>query len=227
VVDYSGTNTSIQGNTIANQLDSGVLLYGSQHTVEGNTITENGQAGVEIGGTGNISSVQNNSISDNSGLGIDLGGDGVTFNNQGTITGPNNYQNYPVLTLATSDGSTTRVIGTLVSDANQTYSIDVYANQTCDPSAFGEGQTYLGSFNTTTDGSGLASFDETISAGASEPYGITATATGDNGTSEFSYCRPLATSNLNWVQAHLKSSNTSPICIRKSGSNSRWDRVRR
>ena len=47
----------------------------------------------------------------------------------------------------------------------------------------------------------MAVFDELISAGAIEPVGISATATGNNGTSEFSYCRPVATPNLNWAQA--------------------------
>ena len=51
-------------------------------------------------GTGN--SIHGNAIFSNEGLGIDLGGDGVTFNHQGAINGPNNYQNYPVLFLATS-----------------------------------------------------------------------------------------------------------------------------
>ena len=98
------------------------------------------------------------------GLGIDLGGDGVTFNHQGAINGPNNYQNYPVLFLATSDGSTTRLVGTLDSEANQNYAIDVYTNPACDPTFFGEGQTYLGSFNVTTNTSGHASFDQTLTA---------------------------------------------------------------
>jgi len=152
--------------------------------------------------------IQSNSIHDNAELGIDLGGDGVTFNHAGLVSGPNNYQNYPVLSVATSDGSTTRVGGSLVSDANQSYTIDVYTNPTCDPSWFGEGQTYLGSFDVTTDGSGVAIFDQTLSAGTTEPYGISATATGEDGTSEFSYCRPVATPNLNWVQAQTISGNS-------------------
>ena len=53
----------------------------------------------------------------------------------------------------------------------------------------------------TTDASGIIIFDEEIAAGVTEPHGVSATATGGNGTSEFSYCRPSATPNLNWVQA--------------------------
>ena len=191
---------TIQGNTISNQSESGIFLQGSQHTVENNIISSNGGAGVEIaGGTG--VSIRSNSIHDNTDLGIDLAGDGITFNHAGFISGPNNYQNYPVLSLATSDGNTTRVGGALVSDANQSYTIEVFDNPTCDPSWFGEGQTHLGSFDVTTNENGISIFDQTLNVGMLEPQGITATATGEDGTSEFSYCRPVATPNLNWVQA--------------------------
>ncbi|MCC7367815.1 MAG: hypothetical protein IT306_05305 [Chloroflexi bacterium] len=39
-----------------------------------------------------------------------------------------------------------------------TSGIDVYANDSCDPSGYGEGQTYLGSTSVTTNGSGNATF---------------------------------------------------------------------
>ncbi len=206
IVDYSGTNTIIRGNTISNNSSHGIFLGGVQHNVEDNVIASNGGTGVLI--SGSSIAIRRNSMVDNTELGIDLGGTGVSFNHAGIISGPNNYQNYPVLTLASSDGSTTRVVGTLVSEANQTYTIDVYASPICDPSSFGEGQTYLGLFDVTTDGSGLANFDQTIASGAAEPHGITTTATGSNGTSEFSYCRPLATSNLNWAQAQTVASGS-------------------
>ena len=206
IVDYSGTNTSIQGNTISNNTNHGIFLGGSQDVVEDNVIRSNGGNGVLI--SGSSIAVRRNSMFDNTELGIDLGGAGVSFNHAGIVSGPNNYQNYPVLSLATSDGATTRLVGTLFSDASQSYSIDVYANPTCDPSSFGEGQTYLASFNVTTNASGLASFDQTVSAGTVEPVGITTTATGPNGTSEFSYCRPVSTSNLNWVQAQTVSGSS-------------------
>ena len=47
-------------------------------------------------GTGN--EIRLNSIFSNTGLGIDLGGDGVTLNNSAPHTGPNDYQNFPVIT---------------------------------------------------------------------------------------------------------------------------------
>ena len=207
LVDEGVDGITIQGNMISDLSGSGISLQGSQHIVEGNIISNNGGTGVEIGGGTGIN-VRENSIYNNADLGIDLAGDGVTFNHAGDVSGPNNYQNYPVLSLATSDSDTTRVGGALVSDANQSYTIDVYVNPTCDPSWFGEGQTYLGSFDVTTDGDGISIFDQTLSTGTVETQGVTATATGPDGTSEFSYCRPVATPNLNWFQAQTISSSS-------------------
>ena len=75
--------------------------------------------------------------------------------------------------------------------SNQTYTIEIFANDACHPMYFGGGKTFLGSFSVTTDSNGVVIFDEEIAAGVTEPFGVSATATGANGTSEFSYCRPL------------------------------------
>src|SRR4029079_18384634 len=101
---------------------------GTIDVAEGNTIAGNG-FGIRITGdtaTNNI--VAGNNIFGNAGLGIDLGGDGVTLNHQGNAAGPNAYQNFPVLNLATSDGSSTRVAGTLTSFPGQNHRIDIFAN---------------------------------------------------------------------------------------------------
>jgi len=194
------SSSTIKGLAIHGNFNNGIAVNGSGNTITGNTIASNAGAGISVAsGSGNT--MLGNTIFSNGGLGIDLGGDGVTFNHQGVIVGPNNYQNYPVLSVATSDGVSTRVGGVLNSDPNQSYTINVFANDSCDPSFFGEGQTYLGAFSVTTDSNGQAIFDQTVGGGVVEPHGVAATATGSNGTSEFSYCRPVATSNLNWVQA--------------------------
>jgi CSLREA domain-containing protein len=202
----NGGSASPEDGLAFTEARAGVYIAGPDNTIGGtapgadNTIAFNEGAGVSVGsGTGNT--IRGNSIFSNEEPDIDLGGDGVTFNHAGAIPGPNNYQNYPVLTLATSDGSTTRLVGTLESETSQSYTIDVFANETCHPNFFGGGKNYVGSFSVTTDANGLADFDESLSTGATEPLGITVTATGSNGTSEFSYCRPVATPNLNWVQA--------------------------
>ncbi len=203
-----------EGNLIGGNGDHGVNIAGagtSGNQVRGNWIgisrdgiatIPNGTNGVAIGiSTGNT--IRGNRIYANGGLGIDLGIDGVTFNHQGAIAGPNNYQNYPVLTLATSDGSSARVKGTLASTINTDFNIEFFANPVCDPTAFGEGQTFLGAFQVTTDSNGQASFDQSFPTAMVEGQGVSATATNlsSNDTSEFSYCRPVSTANINWPAA--------------------------
>jgi hypothetical protein len=78
--------------------------------------------------------------------------------------------------------------GTLNSLPNTTFTLEFFSNNECDPSGFGEGETFLGATTVTTDGSGDASFSVTfaMSVGCNS---ITATATDPAGnTSEFSNC---------------------------------------
>ena len=53
-------------------------------------------------GTGN--EIRFNAIFSNTGLGIDLGGDGVTLDNSVPHTGPNDHQNFPVITSVVERG---------------------------------------------------------------------------------------------------------------------------
>ena len=138
-----------------------------------------------------------NDIYSNGGLGIDLGNDGVTPNHTGDVAGPNDLQNFPVLTSAVEYNNQFTVQGTLSSDPNTTYRIAVFANTTvpADPSGYGEGQRYLGSFSVTTDGAGNASFNQLLtnaSVTAGEMISATATRLTAAGqptdTSEFSRC---------------------------------------
>jgi uncharacterized repeat protein (TIGR01451 family)/CSLREA domain-containing protein len=161
-----------------------------------NIIANNGGDGVKITNpldTGNL--ITENSIYGNSGLGINLVGEtedvnGVTANDIGDgDSGPNNLQNYPIITHAVAAGSQT-ISGVLHSEANTEYAIDFYLNATCDGSGYGEGATYIGSTFIATDGNGNQSFTlsfapSTFSAGQF----VTATARDSDGnTSEFSAC---------------------------------------
>ncbi len=166
----------------------------------GNAIAFNGGNGVTItsfeagGGTGNA--ISGNSIFSNRFLGIDLEGGtedayGVTANHAGgpVTSGPNQLQNYPVLTSAVSSGGATAIKGTLNSAANANYTIEFYSNQGGDPSGFGEGQDFVGSLPVTTDASGNASFTTSIPMALGGLF-ISATATTPNvvsgsDTSEF------------------------------------------
>jgi hypothetical protein len=150
-------------------------------------------------------SLSENAIFSNASLGIDVGDNHVpTLNDSMGHVGPNHFQNFPVLTAATNGA----VAGTLSSTPNTTFRIEFFANAQADPCGYGEGQTYLGFVNVTTDGSGNASFTANLSTLV--PTGqcnITATATnlstGD--TSEFAKDIPKLTT----VTAVTSSANTS------------------
>jgi len=172
-------------------------LIGGNGPGERNVIAFNGGAGVAIGaGVTDLSTdnrVLGNSIHDNGGLGIDLASDGVTANDPGdTDTGPNNLQNFPVLSSAISEGSSTVIAGTLDGLAGTAYSIELFSNPICDDSGNGEGQTFLGEVSVTTDGTGIASFRVSLPRLAAIERVVTATATDSAGnTSEFSPCVPV------------------------------------
>jgi hypothetical protein len=198
------TGNLVQGNQIGadgsanralgNTLD-GVFIDApaSRNTIGGtaaraeNLIAANHGAGVDItgaGATGNA--LLANAIFANGGPGIDLGDDGITPNDSLGHAGPNNYQNFPILTSARISGGLITIQGTISSTANTTFRLEFFASALGDLSGFGQGQTFLGFARVTTDGSGHSRFTVTFAARAAEAV-ITATATDPAGnTSEFS-----------------------------------------
>lgn len=163
-----------------------------------NVIAFNGGDGIFIGPTGGTGhGIFENSIHSNGGLGIDLGPDGVTANDpQDPDTGPNNLQNFPVITTVTPGAGTVTVQGTLNSVPSTNFTILIYNSPVCDPSGNGEGQTFLGSTNVTTDAGGNAPFIVVFPVSLAGGSVVTATAGRfiDLGkgftdeTSEFSAC---------------------------------------
>jgi hypothetical protein len=177
-------------------------VIGGTNPGEGNIIAFNGGLFLAPAGVGVIG--QHNKIVGNriygtkqrttsDGLGIDLNDDGVTANDAcDADTGPNGLQNFPVLTFASSSGGVTDVQGTLNSVASTSYRIEFFWSPACNPSGHGEGQTYLGFTNVTTDVSCNASFDVTFPVTLPPSARISATATDPGGnTSEFSACTSL------------------------------------
>ena len=166
---------------------------GGQGPGEGNVIAYNSGTGVAIGrdagDTSRGNRVAGNSIHDNGGLGIDLGSDDVSANDPGDgDRGPNNFQNFPVLSAALRDGASTEVRGSLNSSPATSYTIEFFMNPACYSSGNGEGQIFLGQTTVATDGSGNAAFVATLPA-PSVGQVVTATATDPAGnTSEFSRC---------------------------------------
>lgn len=191
----------VQGNTLGTDLSASLALpnsYGieilgsaSTNTIggtgagEGNRIWFHPNDGIAIS-AGTNNALRGNSIFANH-LGIDLGASGVDTNDLNDADlGANQLQNYPVLSAATNSLTSTVIAGSLHSIALQTYGLDFFSSPTNEPTGYGEGATYLGSTNVTTDGSGNASFFATLPVPVVGRY-ITATATDPFGnTSEFS-----------------------------------------
>lgn len=205
--DPGPSGNRIQNNAILENRFRGVVLtQGSNgNVVARNTIRDNGLDGIAVGRPGEVDSFNNtftaNSIFNNTGLGIDLynagAGDGEsvpTLNDAGDLDrGNNGLVNFPTLGSAINNGLNTVVQGVYSARANATYRLEFFSSPTGDPSGFGEGETYLGFLDVTTDGSGNAPFTANLPVVAAGAV-ITATATnlagGDsqelNSTSEFS-----------------------------------------
>ncbi len=154
----------------------------------GNTIAFSAGIGVNVDATaGNGNDIRLNAIYSDTGLGIDLGGDGVTLNNSVPHTGPNNHQNFPVITSIANVPGTTTVIGTLNSSPSAAFTLDFYTLSAMNSSGYGEGRYLLGSGSVMTNAAGIASFSIGFPMPAQGAQYVAATATDAGGnTSEFS-----------------------------------------
>jgi hypothetical protein len=169
--DASGTQALGNASNGVHALDAndGNNTIGGEAPGAGNTIAFNGNDGVLVDGS-SADAIQGNSIFANGNLGIEL------------LHGGNHDQAAPVLTSATTDGTSTTITGTLASTPNTTFTLEFFAN---DPS--GVGQRFLGSVQVTTDADGNASFTVTFAVALDPGTMITATATDSaNDTSQFS-----------------------------------------
>ena len=213
--NYIGTNAAGAAN-LGNGA-SGILISRGAETNQvgggtalANVIAYNAQTGVAVTGAGTTGdSIRFNSIYGNGSIGIDLGSnpqyDGVQVNHAGTTSGPNNLQNYPLITAATP-GSTTVISGTLTSLASTIYTLDFYADTTPDITFYGPGRTIWDRLRSRRIAVGTAAFTATLSPATTTGEWVTATATDPAGdTSEFSGDRELpystpALSKSTWTQ---------------------------
>ncbi len=230
----SGSNAAanlIAGNFIGTDL-SGTLALGndtdgvavqgaSDNTVGGtaagarNTIAFNGRDGVRVdGGTGN--SIQRNSIfGQENGLGIEL------------LNGGNQGQGFPTLTAATTDGDTTTVAGTLAGVPATTFTVEIFVNDECNPSGYGEGAHFLAALAVAADGDGNAGFAITVAIAVNPGQFITATATDPDGnTSEFSACLVVTGPGTRgkasvWLRAAAPDQTAAGLA-RPEGREGRW-----
>ncbi|MCB8980728.1 MAG: right-handed parallel beta-helix repeat-containing protein [Ardenticatenaceae bacterium] len=189
LVQYNTIGLNLNGDALGNGshglfLDANVALT----LVVDNTIAHNNAAGVAIVASSTQNTVYANSIWANGGLGIDLNDDGVTAHDgvNDADTGANNLQNAPLMRSA--NPTTGDISGTMEGVPNTVYRLDFYANDTCDPAGYGEGQVYLGNGSVTTGATGSQQFTVAVGGYAAGDF-ITTTATDPSGnTSEFSIC---------------------------------------
>ncbi|MGH9761618.1 MAG: hypothetical protein ACREAC_12390, partial [Blastocatellia bacterium] len=153
-VQGNSIGTGVSGVALGNGFD-GVFVSGSSNRIggvssgTGNTIAFNARAGVFVLGfdaTGNA--ILSNSIFSNGAFGIRLAPPTEP-------PGPNNLEKPPALDSASPTG----LQGTLTSLPNAQFRIECFSNTACDPSGYGQGQTFLGSTNVTTDAAGAATIN--------------------------------------------------------------------
>ncbi|MDX1997023.1 MAG: right-handed parallel beta-helix repeat-containing protein [Thermoanaerobaculia bacterium] len=203
ISDPNAAPSVIEGNRIGVGSDGvtpvpnardGIHLDGSENVeVRGNVIRFNEGNGIRV--TGNLPpgrrgiSILGNSIADNLGIGIDLEGAlGVDANDDGDLDdGPNGLQNFPVLlarNLTATGGSVRGIVRGLPGVPLQ---IELFASDACSLAGHGEGQDWIAATSVSTDAGGLAEFEIPVT-GDSRGRVLTATATSERGTSEFSAC---------------------------------------
>jgi hypothetical protein len=200
-------------------------------------IVNNAGAGVLVENGAMVDSFT--TVAFNGGLGIDLAPLGVTANDpQDADTGPNNLQNWPVLTSASSTNN--NVQGTINSTPNARIEIYFYYNDACDASGNGEGQFAVHSGGgggsqslivVNTDASGNASFNSNLAGSVFAGKFLTATARGTTfpfTTSEFSNCVQIAGAvanpgTLQFSSATYsvnESAGTATITVTRTGGSS-------
>lgn len=178
--------------------ESGILIDGSSgNTIGGsafgqmNVIAYNGNHGIDIlSGSGN--EISKNSIYENGALGINLAGGTenesfVTENDSGDADGgPNDLQNYPIIEAVTIVNDGIQVKGSLTSQPNSLFNINIYANSEADNGQFGEGEIFVGAVMVSTNESGLAEFETVFPFSGDNAYFCSTATDQFNNTSEFS-----------------------------------------
>jgi len=208
--------TDVSGLLPLGNRSTGLVLFATFSVISGNTIAFNGFGDPAGGGVLAVSSdrlhgidcctIRGNSIFENTSDGsVPGGGQGILgdnsnilcmFREEGGIT----EQNFPALTYALADGSEIRIRGTLNTGLGAR--IEFFSNTACDPSGYGEGQTFIGFTDVFSDDleSCNADYDVTLPVAVEVGQSITATATGVHtfqgkqyfgGTSQFSNCVPV------------------------------------
>jgi len=213
------TNNTIQGNQIGFDSDGqplggnyGISIYEANNNLiggltlqTGNEIAHQGFYGIVLSGEMNLlgqwvtktenNQIQSNRIYDNGDVGICLNPRAgcPTLNDDYDVDlGPNHLINFPRIYSAEYDGAFLNldVVMPGLLNVTLTYSLDYFISSTCDPSGYGEGETFFRNESVIASMGGSIRFQRSWPAG-SDVLGkyLTITATDPDGnTSEFSKC---------------------------------------
>ena len=121
-------------------------------------------------------------------------------------------KNFPILSTAVTNGSTTTINGVLDGTANTPFTIQFFASTSCDASGNGEGQTFVGSVSKITGGGGHLNLGPALVSGIVPGSFVTATATTatqTKNTSEYSPCVQVTGSFTSTLQFSTGSLNPS------------------
>ncbi len=206
-IDVRSSGNTIDGNLIGTKKDGksplgnqgfGLYINGNQADdnavgISATNVIAFNEWGVGVEGSGSEGNrILSNSIFNNQiDPGIDLDADRRTANDPlDADTGPNNLQNYPVVSSAKNKGTKTIVRGRLNSLPNETFTLRFYSNP---KSSKGEGKTFIGEKIVNTDPAGNATFGLQRTPKVKAGLYVTATATNDRtgDTSEFSVPRQV------------------------------------
>ncbi len=195
----SNLGGTLLANTIRFMTNGGVLLganAGTGNSVRTNLIYDNGAV------------VFDSSVGD--GFDLDLDADGPTADHAGSLSGPNNLQNFPFVNKIYWSGYTPppanstnidAIVAGNLNSAPGVYKIDFYYSPRCDNGAFhvlgrGHAAAYLGNTTVTVAGGGTsAAFSKAVTVpGNAANSVLSLTATDANGnTSEIGSCGFLST----------------------------------
>ena len=131
--DSTGTVAIANGDEASSSMPAPpATAIGSTTAGAGNTIADNTGDGVQVVGNGTTgNAIRGNSIFGNGLLGIELGTSGVPSTNilGGSTSGPNNDENYPVLTIVSyTPGVGTTIAGNINTAPNTTVFVDLYTD---------------------------------------------------------------------------------------------------
>ncbi|HEX7830096.1 MAG TPA: hypothetical protein VF787_10585, partial [Thermoanaerobaculia bacterium] len=220
-ISIAGDGSTIDNNVIGFAKDgttamangTGVKMFGTASnnkvgTMFGNKIANSLFDGVTIVGTGIGNSVRKGQNSGNGNLGIDLNDDGLTANDTGDgDTGPNNRQNYPIVSQALYSASNITITFSMDSASAVNTGGYIFDAYKADASAVPQGLVHLGE-STCMAGtvfSGAVFGLTTASATPGDKLIVTATAYTDGacttvseGTSEFSPAVTIA-GDIHWI----------------------------